>query len=172
MIVVAAAIVIWGWMHFFHDRFFPDEGIPSAEISHDIFATCLNSSKRLVRVKVEVRNVGTAQLNQLKNSHSIAQVSPFAEGTEFDNAVRQLETTGSEPPLMDWPEPLRNPVYSTDVDLLPDEIYEQYHDFVIAPSARVIELTSTFELTPQSTTEKIEPWQAKTIYDLGGATCP
>ncbi len=162
-IIVTVAIVVWGWMYFFHDKDSPDNESPDAEVSHDIFSTCLNSDNRLVRVKVEVRNVGDVQLKLSTNNHSIAQVSPFPAGEEFDNAIRDVGTTGSKPRLIVWPKLLKTPPYSTDAadaTLEPGAIHQQYHDFVITTSARIIELTSKFE-----------SWQGKTIHDVGDATC-
>jgi hypothetical protein len=180
-IIVTGVLLVWGWMHFFHDRDVVGEEIPSVEISHEIFSTCLNEDNRLVRVKVEVRNVGAVELKLSEIGHSIAQVSPFAAGRDFDATIQKVGSTESEPQLINWPKPAElivrprsseNLSNSPAVTVQPNETHEQYHDFVITPSARVIELTSTFDVTPQSACAKIENCQAKTIYDVGVATCP
>lgn len=173
-IIVTLAILVWGWMHFFHNKEVAVSQLPSAEVSHDIFAACLNGATRLVRVKIEVRNVGAVELNVSENNHSVVQVSPFAAGEAFNHAVRNVGTTGIDPGLIDWPESLANLRYSSDVDLQPNEVHEQYHDFVITPSARVIELTSTFGGISPNEDGEVVNWDEdmRTIYQIGETTCP
>lgn len=173
-LILIVAILIWVWANYIYDKEPTVIEIPRAQISHEIFSACLNSEQRLVRAKVEVRNVGPVEVKLTKNHHSVAQVSPPPVGKKFDDADHQdLGPKESKPGLIVWPEILaKSPPNSTEVSLQPNEIYEQYHDFVISPSARVIEVTSTFGVAPKRADDKIPPWQAKKMYDVGDPTCP
>ncbi len=101
----------------------------------------------------------------------MAQVSPA--GKKLGIAFRNGGSTGNKQGLINWPVLLHSPPNSTDEFLDPNEIHKQYQDFVITPSARVIEVTSTFKDTSLNKGEKIVNWEGevKSIYDVGDATC-
>lgn len=186
-LILIVAILIWVWANYLHDKVFPDTTSPRAEaraeVSHVIFSTCLDSEHRLIRAKVEVRNVGPVEVKLSVNDHSIAQVSPSPAGKKFGDMARVVGPTGSKPGLIVWPKleavedeinkELRS-TESTDKTLQPNEIHEQYHDFVIPPSLKVIEVTSTIKDTSLNEGKEIVNWEGevKTIYDVGDPTCP
>jgi hypothetical protein len=173
-LILIVAILIWVWANYIYDKEPPVIEIPRAEISHVIFSACLNSEQRLVRAKVEVRNVGLVDITLTKNRHSVATVSPSPAGKEFGDDVRDRGKTNSKPGRIKWPESGASESNSTDEPLQPNKIHVQYHDFVISPSLKVIEVTSTFEDTSSIGDEKKPSWEGgevKTIYNVGDPAC-
>ncbi|MBT8085887.1 MAG: hypothetical protein HKN35_07065 [Woeseia sp.] len=172
-IIVIVAILAWGWMTFFHDKMFPEEASPRAEISHEIFSTCLNNQHRLVRVGAAVRNIGAGPLKLSASNHSIAQVSPPPTEQDLASVERDVGIAGSKPGLIVWPEFFEGPGNSLDIVLQPGELHEEFHDFVIAPSAKVVEVKSYFANDVQNQKDERMNWEEtlKTIYDAGAAAC-
>lgn len=173
-IIVIVAILAWGWLTFFHDKVFAESSPARAEITHDIFSTCLEAKQRLVRVKAEVRNVGTVPVSWSESRHSIAQVDPSPAGQAADSLARDVALSGGAPGLIVWPETLAAASGSNQVTLEPKESVAQYHDFLIEPSVRVIEVRSTFANAARGNHSNESPWQGsmKTIYDAGSPGCP
>lgn len=171
-IVVIVAVLAWGWLTFFHDKVFADTPPPRADIAHDIFSTCLDENQRLVRVKVEVRNVGTVPITWRENTHSVAQVAPMPQGLSIDRLDRDMGTAGSTPGLIVWPESFASPSRAGGITVEPGKRHAQYHDFVVEPSVRVIEVRSLFGDAPAAQGDD-QGWHGsmKTIYDVGSPRC-
>lgn len=173
-LILIVAILIWVWANYIYDQEPPVIEIPRAEISHEIFSACLNSEQRLVRAKVEVRNVGPVEVKLTKNHHSVAQVSPYPAGQKFGDDARERGKTNSKPGRIRWPESGNSERNSTDETLKPNEIHEQYHDFVLSPSVKVIEVTSRFEDASPGEDKKKPNWEGgevRTIYKVGDPIC-
>lgn len=173
-IIVIVAILAWGWLTFFHDKVFAESPPARAEITHDIFSTCLDAKERLVRVKAEVRNAGTVPFSWSESRHSIAQVDPSPAGQGTDRLARDATLSGGPPGLIVWPESVAGTSGPTQVTLQPNESVAQYHDFLIEPSIRVIEIRSTFADASRGNDSNESSWQGsmKTIYDAGSPGCP
>lgn len=173
-LILIVAILIWVWANYIYDKKPPVIEIPRAEISHEIFSACLNSEQRLVRVKVEVRNVSPVEVKLTKNHHSVAQVSPSPAGREFGDDVRDRGKTKSRPGRIKWPDSGHSESNSTVETVKSNEVHVQYHDFVISPSLQVIEVTSTFQDTSSVGDEEKPNWEGgevRTIYRVGDPNC-
>jgi len=171
-IVVIVAVLAWAWLTFFHDKVFADTPPPRADIAHDIFSTCLDENQRLVRVKVEVRNIGTVPVAWTENIHSVAQVAPMPQGQSVERLDRDVGASGSRPGLIVWPESFASPSRAGGISVGPNKRHAQYHDFVIEPAVRVIEVRSTFVDAAGKQGDR-EGWHGsmKTIYDVGSPSC-
>lgn len=185
-IVLVLVVLIGGLWYLYSNKIFPFDnlGHPRADISHEIFSACLDADRRWLRAIVDIQNVGTVRFKLGSSDHYLSQVAPAGNYAFPDGA-----STGSihwpllahSPPNENDQRSKRHPEHSRDNEfsmrpstrlaLGPGESHKQYQDFVIRPEIRVVEVTSAFVNPSRSTDNGIVSWEARTIYDVGSASC-
>ncbi len=186
-IVLVLVVVIGGLWYLYSNKFFPFDnlGRARADVSHDIYSACLDGEHRWLRAIVDIRNVGAARFKLSNSDHYVSQIAPLRDyplpEVAPTGAIRSPLLAHSPPDTDDiLSEPHRHHTRSDEFSIRPSvklilepgEVHRQYQDFVIPPAVRFVEVTSTFLNTSRSTKEKIASWEAKTIYDVGSASCP
>lgn len=172
--------ILFGAWYFIEKEFYPPEVsvAPRAVVTHEIFSACLDDEHRWIRAMVEVRNTGRDPVELSESHHYYVQLVPVDD--ELGAALLHDGSTGSDPVAMDWGrfvEPREileqsaggTMTASARVVVESNETHRQYLDFVIAPSARVIEITSTFKDTAGNENKNASTiWvgEAKTLYEI------
>jgi len=178
--IVLIFIILFGAWHLLRDRLFPPEETrdPRAELTHEIHSACLDSENRWVRAIVEVRNIGHDPVHLSEHGHYVAQLVPVEE--KLRAALRSGGSAGSGLRVINLPEflePHEIDSQAGDLSIAPsarvilgqNEAHRQYLDFLIKPSAEVIEVTSSFK--DSSLNEdgvRVVSWEgtARTIYEI------
>lgn len=185
-IVLVLVVVIGGLWYLYSNRIFPfDElGRPRADVSHEIFSACLDEDRRWLRAIVNLRNIGAVRFKFSYSDHYVSQIAPagdyvFPSGASTGAIKWPLLAHSPRDTSDDLSKPHKDHARSDEFSvrpadrkiLEPGEAHKQYQDFVIPPGAGVVEVTSAFWNTSRSTKQKIESWEAKTIYDVASTSC-
>lgn len=160
-IVLLVVVAILSWKYFLHDIFFPEVPDLRVEVSHQIYSACLNQNTRWVRTKVTVTNAGSGPVELAPGEHHVAQIAPSDQFSETPKAQTKA---------FNWPTIVS--VSDSDATTLKlASSFDRDLAFLIDPSVRVIEISSTYKIAPSSEGNNTDPWIAETIYDVGDSGC-
>lgn len=178
--IILIFIILFGAWHLLRDRLFPPEETrdPRAELTHEIHSACLDSENRWVRAIVEVRNTGHDPVHLSEHVHYVAQIVPVGEKLRV--ALHSAGPAGNGLRVINLPQLLEPHAIgnqagdfaitpSAKVILGQNESHRQYLDFLIRPSAEVIEVTSAFkDSSLNEDGARVVSWEgtARTIYEI------
>lgn len=173
-----AVTIILGTLYLFWGKLFPPEPeprAPRAEVSHQIFSTCIDSTNRWARAMVEVRNIGQDSLKLAEGMHQVRELLPA--NSRLVGALAAGRPVGNERGTIDWSRFAESRKVSAagaaseesrteTPELASNEAFRDYLDILISPEAEVIEVTSHFR--DQESGDSGPLWQgsAKTIYAI------
>ncbi|NNF66773.1 MAG: hypothetical protein HKM98_04610 [Gammaproteobacteria bacterium] len=170
--------IILGALYLFWGKLFPpapEPRAPRAEVNHQIFSACIDSTNRWARAMVEVRNIGQDSLRLSKGQHQVRELLPA--NSRLVGALAAGRPVGDERGMIDWSRFAESRKVSAAGEvteerkaampvLAPNEAFRDYLDILVSPQAEVIEVTSHFR--DKESDESGPLWQgsAKTVYAI------
>ena len=159
---IAAVVVgaIWTYRLFVRQRL----GQERANVKHAVDHRVLDKNSRLVRVLIELENIGSVMLNPPKGETSVQQVLPVAD------EIAKLLAEGEEPfengaTEFDWPviATREYDLKAEDVSLEPGEVERLLCDFIIPIDIRTIEVHTIVYCSSRANAQF---WDETTLHDL------
>jgi hypothetical protein len=151
---------IWTYRLFVRQRLAQER----ANVKHTVDQRVLNENSRLVRVLIELENIGSVILRPPKGETSVQQVLPI------EAEIAQVLAGGNEPiengaTEFDWPviATREYDLKADDVSLEPGEVERLLCDFIIPIDVRTIEVHTVVFCSSRANAQF---WDETTLHDL------
>jgi len=166
-LVVVTGVVIggwWTWFLFIKNR----QKYPRANINHEIVHVRLSKEKTLLRVTVNVSNIGSVIISLIKCDIRICQILPLNKETQSVTAgyVRE-DKNGCLDSEIEWflLRDLERECKKGECEIEPGESEKIYFDFIIDSNIETVSIYSHFTNAVKKDKSNLG-WSLTTIYNL------
>lgn len=169
-LVVIIGIIIggwWTWFLFIKNR----QKYPRANMTHEISHIRLSEEKILLRVAVNISNIGSVIISLIKCDIRVSQILPSNKETQssIDNYNQECKTNENKglDSEIEWPllKLYEKACKKEECEIEPGESEKMYFDFIIDSNIEIVSIYSHFTNATKENKTNLG-WSVTTVYNL------